>query len=119
MQQIETVYLDWQRCAHPLGEAYLIKKVRDGRTFILDDVDSTGMNIPENKQVVYTYEVWLVKFINLTELGERYVADPNFYIANIRKLYLIGLATATDQKDPWQWHGRLDKFLIVNNKEIY
>ena len=117
--QKEKIYLDWQHNAHLLGEAKLVKKLKNGRTFILDDVDENGIPIPESQQVVYTYETWWVEFIDLTSLGERYVSNPEFYVANIRKLYLIGIATAKDQKDEWSWHGRQDKFLIVNDKEIF
>lgn len=117
--QKENIYLDWQRNAHLLGEAKLLKKLKDGRTFILEDIQEDGTPIPENKQVVYTYETWWVSFLTLTDLGERYVANPEFYVANIRKLYMVGISTATDQKDEWSWHGRQDKFIEINGKEIY
>lgn len=45
-----TIFSDWENEMTPIGTAKLIQKVRDGRSFILEDT------YPEKDQTVYNYQ---------------------------------------------------------------
>lgn len=98
LETIQPIYRDWQNNKELLGYAVPKEKLEGGLTFILDDVDPhTKKPIPEYRQVVYSYNTYLVSFILLTPLGESIIHTPKKHKCKIRYIHQIGLASAADE----------------------
>jgi len=97
LETIQPIYKNWQSNTELLGYAIPKEKIEGGLTFILSDVDPhTKKPIPEYKQVVYSYNTYIVSFVMLTPLGESIIHTPDKYKAKIRYIKQIGLASADD-----------------------
>lgn len=121
---VVTIYKDWENEKEPLGEAILVKQVSEGLTFLLEDTYPDGVPIPDHIQEVFKAPMWVVDFINLTELGkEKYgFYPPVDRIHKVRYLYNVGLTAASNIESPYK-RPRIrleeDKFLKINGKPIY
>jgi hypothetical protein len=110
IDEIRTIFLDYQEDRTPLGVARLKKKLKDGSPFILTEAK-------ESETVVYNYEVWEVEFLELTIEGEAYVHKDKTSFP-IRYVDTIGIKTS-NQKPEIKTSKLLDSFITFNGKEIF
>lgn len=95
-----SLFKDYQTEEECLGTAKLIKFVRFGRSFILEDM------MPEHTQVVYSFQEWLTS-----------MSDKPY---KIRFIEAIGITNSADDDTEIIDEKLLkDSFIIWDGKEIY
>ncbi|MCB0370627.1 hypothetical protein [Mesotoga prima] len=122
---IITIYADWENELDPIGTAKLVELHSLGRSFILEDT------YPESEQIVYNYQEWKIGEINpISKEIEHDETHPLFLhfwfhpvTYKVRYIDTIGIANSTEdvEEDDELTYLRLskDKFLSINDKEIY
>jgi len=105
------IYKDWESQDEIIGTAKLVRFIRHGRSFILEDT------YPEQDQIVYNYDEWRVELpcAALNQVGKK-------ISLKIRFIDTIGLSNSADDEDydPEQ-DPRLpkDSFLTINGISCY
>lgn len=113
------VYANWETQDEQIGTAKLLKYIRQGRSFILEDT------YPEADQIVYNYQEWIVetkdKIPQLKYPLHSYDHSHRTHGIKIRYIDTIGLSNSADDEESEDEDPRLpkDSFLSVNGKEIF
>lgn len=103
---IVDVFLDYQTETQWIGIGTLRKRLKKGLPFILEDKQT-------DEQVIYTYEVWYIDFID----HEEGVITTKPY--PIRYIKSIGKVSAVEDKPPIKELLPIDSFIKVNGIEIF
>jgi len=105
---IITIYDDYEHNSKVLGTAKLIKLINLGRSFILEDM------YPEDTQLVYNYQEWLVEW----PMPKGHTKRSKH---KIRYLDTIGIANSAEDnpKDDELELLPKDTFIKINGIEVY
>lgn len=105
---IVTICDDYEHNSKVLGTAKLVKLISLGRSFILEDM------YPEDTQLVYNYQEWLVEWLT----PEKFIKRSKH---KIRYLDTIGIANSTEDtpKDDELELLMKDTFIKINGIEVY
>lgn len=89
------IYSNWESQDKIIGTAKLVKFIRHGRSFILEDT------YPEGEQVVYNYDEWLVHWPTegCEGLNWKKCFDEYETIEKIRFVDTVGLTNSADDED--------------------
>lgn len=99
------IYDDWENGQNYIGTAKLVEFLRQGRSFILEDV------YPETDQIVYNWQEWYVQFGDSAPVKRK-----------IRYIDTHGIANSRDDEDyDSEIDPKLsqDSFLMFDDKEIF
>lgn len=147
VNNLVTVFKDWENQKDIIGTVMLVKKLKTGLPFILKD--STTIKIPRKESYhgtdffnwtdeekilgscnVYNYEKWLCKIIKSNDKSfapnELHNFNLRFLEGNFEDHEIFSKYNKEDEEDTeinyrekWQNKNLIDEFIAVNGEEIY